>query len=268
MRAVVLIKSEPVLNSGKYPAILPVLTILWLLLCIGAGAQDSGNGTSSETPSVTRTDISSAMADLTKDKTFHYTEGSLDEPIWLMWLRSKIAQWWQRWKMSAPGPMSENVGRTVAYSVTVLAILLAVGWLVVRLVAGPKGLFKRKTSNGAVGDQEGGWFDTGIAEATKLASSGNFKEALSALFRALLKGLDKTGWISYQKGRASRAYLRHLRRSDLLYPLFRDFLWRFELAFYREVTPREDDWEYLYDVYGRLAKTVNELPIPILTGKR
>jgi hypothetical protein len=208
------------------------------------------------------------MADLTKDKAFQYTEGSLDEPVWLMWLRSKIAQWLQRWRMSAPSPMFEDVGRTVAYSVTVLAIVLAVVWLVIRLVGNPKGLFKKKTANGSAAGQEGGWFDAGIAEATRLASSGNFKEALSMLFRALLKGLDRTGWISYQKGRASRAYLRQLRRSDMLYPLFRDFLWRFELAFYREVTPREDDWEYLYVVYGRLAKTVNELPIPILTGKR
>jgi hypothetical protein len=74
------------------------------------------------------------------------------------------------------------------------------------------------------------------------------------LLRTTLKGLDSVGWIRYRDSAGSRLYLRQLRRSAELYPLFRDFLGRFEVAYYRKQTPDEDDWTFMYDKYRDLAR--------------
>ena len=220
----------------------------------GAYAQDS-----SKDVSVTREEVLNKLAELASSREYVYTEHALEEPIWIQWVKEHLKRFFER-RREGWFSLKELLSfRVLSWVIAFLVLCGAVVWLV-------KFYLHRLGSRiGAAGSLEksgepgyGVWGETGACLAMDLASQGRFREAVSQLFRSLLKGLDNLGWIVYQQGRASRAYLRQLRKSEKLYPLFRDFLWRFELAYYRQDSPTPDDWGYLYDRYVKTAQAASE----------
>jgi hypothetical protein len=136
-------------------------------------------------------------------------------------------------------------------------LILILAFLVMRLTGfgrkGKSGFIIAGTGNGD--PALGAWSEGNIRKAMEYAASGLYRNAISVLFRSALQGLDESGWIRYRKSGASRAYLRQLRKSENLYPLFRDMLYRFEIAYYKNDETFAEDWNQLLGIYQNLAKT-------------
>lgn len=203
--------------------------------------------------------ISEAVATLSASGDYTYEEATFEDPAWLRRFKAWVARMGDRWESSPLNPR-----RTTPYSLVGVVLLLllvvgAAGLLLTRVMAAEP--FRPRGSGGLVGGEAGGagrWEEADESRAAELAASGRLREAVSALFASLLRGLDSSGWIRYRRGRASRAYLRQLRRSAELYPLFRDFLGRFEIVYYRKGDPDQDDWRFLRGVYVNLAHVAAE----------
>jgi hypothetical protein len=245
--------------------IIPAFAFFLLLLAwIAPASFAQSESTSATEPAIDRVAISTVMSDLTQGDTYKYPDTALEDSL--------IVQWIRAWLHRLNSPMQAGgftvtarwVLMSVFLSLLVIALIVVLTLVIVRMVRMQSGI--RMGLAGELGGMEGiplgEWGELGGAKATELAGAGNLKAAISLLFQALLKGLDKTGWVRYQRGVASRTYLRQLRKSDQLYPLFRDFLWRFELAYYRELVPSQDDWHFLYTTYGKVAAAVHEIPAP------
>ncbi len=208
-----------------------------------------------EKSGISREVVDAAIARLSAEQEYQYDERALDDPVWLTALRRWFRSLLERWGES---PVSDAESRGFA----VLGIILAAALIILMLFlyvprvlcwTGPES--KNLFGEGLAGEGEGAgmWGETGVGRAVDLAASGMLREAVSLLFRSTLRGLDNMGWIRYRKSAASRLYLRQLRRSEDLYPLFRDLLRRFELAYYSKDTPDQDDWMFLYSKYRDLA---------------
>jgi hypothetical protein len=243
-----------------------ILAIAVFTLCFAFAAaviSAEGDNSAPQKNSIDRTKIDDAMAELTSGEKYKYPETALEESALTQWIKG----WLQKLNMPMhAGGITLTPGLLVVSLLLSLAVIVAIFVIVIIVIrvvryqnrgkAGKKG--EAGVTNGAMGE----WGDLGVSKALEMASTGNFKGAISVLFQAMLRGLDMTGWVSYRRGVASRTYLRQLRKSDQLYPLFRDFLWRFELAYYREAVPSQDDWQYLYTTFGKVASVVNEMPMP------
>jgi hypothetical protein len=248
--------------------VLHILLLMLLAICLPGILPGQDELSSGQSISITRESIKSALGELTQGDQYRYPESSLYDPPWVQVMNSWIRMIRERWSVRSGFEGSREASTAVALSIAALGVVLFLVWLITMIAM--RRMEKASGASGTAGEAEAGtgtWGEFGLNAAIDAARAGNLREAVSRLFRSLLRGLDGSGWINYQKGKASRVYLRQLRRSDELYPLFRDFLWRFELAYYRERTPGEDDWRFLYDTFNRMARAANEHPGPSMSRK-
>jgi len=244
-----------------------ILLVLSLFVATPALAQDGGNAGSSR---LDERSVQEAMAHLTEGDRYTYDETTLEEPIWLLRIKEWFKNLRERWDRSPGSIVSEldPVDILLILSVVVVVIVLLI--LLPRIIEwGVRG--SREGASGGAGGMEGlagVWGEAEARRALELASGGMLREAVSVLLRTTLKGLDSVGWIRYRDSAGSRSYLRQLRRSADLYPLFRDFLGRFEVAYYRKETPDQDDWAFMYEKYRDLARVAVAVRSPsyILRG--
>jgi len=252
--------------SRRVAIVLPLL--LALFLSLAAAAVAAAGDDAPESYPLTKQGVEDALADLTSGDRYKYDESVLDDPAWLLRLR----EWFDgliRRLIGGPSP-AVGIGGFRMISTIIIAALLTlmgvlllmrIGWSPARQGAGAdSGVFD---VNGL-----GSWSDADVRKATELASAGLFREAVSTLFRSALKGLGDLGWIRYRSSGGSRSYLRQLRRSADIYPLFRDLLGRFEVAYYRKVTPDEDDWSFMFGAYENLARAAVVNPPPSHSERR
>lgn len=188
---------------------------------------------------------------------YSYREGSLEDPPWVTAFRNWLKRVQDRWNSSG-GPAGDsirlfNIWIAVSFVVLVLVVLYFIARILGFKFVGKQDPVKIAIENGDV--LIGTWGEEGARKAIEFASAGKFRDAISLLFRSSLRGLDHSGWIRYRKSGGSRHYLRQLRVSESLYPLFREMLGRFEIAFYKNDQTYEDDWTFLYDKYQDLART-------------
>lgn len=245
--------------------ICPVLIVIMLMIFAGAAWSQESVDTEvvdTEVGDITAESVEESLQTLTADGEYEYEEDRLDEPEWLLALQEWLNDLGQRWR---GGPVSFlNRGGFAMFGL-ILVIVLALLVLLFILIR----LFGRSYESGIGGRRfegemeiTGKWGESGAEKATELASTGNYREAVSVLFRATLAGLDSLGWIRYRKSNASRQYLRQLRRSAELYPVFRDLLWKFEVAYYRKDTPDSEDWSFMYDRYKSLVEVATSIRPP------
>jgi hypothetical protein len=247
----------------------PTAFLALMLAVLASGLSAAGEVSSRGWSTIDRPAISRAMSELTQGKQYKYTESALEDPVWVRWFRNWYQRLVERWSQG-PGLAGVGSGTVILISIAAVSVIFLIAFLVIGFLNRRVDFGMRIPGElaGLDGHLTGAWGEAGVAGALQTAASGNLREGISMLFRSLLRGLDNSGWISYQKGKASRAYLRQIRRSDTLYPLFRDFLLRFELAYYRELAPSQEDWHFLYDTYGRVAKLAGETPAPSYMRKR
>lgn len=201
---------------------------------------------------VSRESIDSALRASIESGDYIYAEEDMSDPEWLL----KLQDWFRK--------MDEAIGTTSALG---MGLVQAIGFIVLIIIVIAMAMIvaqrwsidsriraeKTELENLAGDELLGKWGGNSFEKAQELAKSGKFRDAISYLLMSLLFGLDKSGWIRFRKGGPSRFYLRQLRRSESLYPLFRDFLWKFELAYYREDVTYSDDWDYLKGIYENIA---------------
>ncbi len=228
------------------------LSLVSVIFAGSAVAQDENNTASG---GITESSIENTLARLNADGTYSYDEMSLDDHPWVQ----RIREWWRNLHSRlATGPITglDSEGAIVISVILIVTVIALI--LIVFLVR-----FGRRYSGSETGLIEGfngepmgmgSWGEVDAGKARELAASGMFRDAISLLFRSALKGLSNLGWIRYRSSGASRSYLRQLRRSTDLYPLFREFLGRFEVAYYRKERTDKDDWTFLIGVYENLAR--------------
>lgn len=215
-------------------------------------------------------DVESTIAELNSDGTYTYDETALDDPPWLL----RIKEWWrnflQRFLYNPPDDPENANMRTFSYLLIGAIILLFFILFLYKLLGKSYTGVGEGSAAGVNGefDIPGSWGDTGATKASELAASGQFREAISVLFKSALRGLSNVGWINYRSSDGSRMYLRQLRRSADLYPVYRDFLGFFEVAYYRKGNPTDGDWRYLFESYGNLARIASTNPPRIPSGNR
>ncbi len=241
------------------------LVALIVLALISSVALADEKTASAAPAGLDREAVEDTLSGLLATGMYDYDESDLENPTWMVWFRDRIRRLDEMWENS-PLPRA-GAGVYSVFGVVLAAVFLgsALAMLLSRIFGGGRPRLGIQVA-GEGGNEQGvfaGWSEGGARDALDLASAGKLREASSILFGSLLGSLNDSGWIRYRKGRPSRAYLRQLRRSDLLYPLFRDFLWRFELAYYRKGEPSGDDWEFLYDSYRNLANTTRKVRPPV-----
>jgi hypothetical protein len=246
------------------------ITVLFLTATASLMLAAPGRLPAQDEPGAPRTSITEEQVNDTVDALvgegdYKYNIDEVEDPTWLVWLTEMLRKLDERWQNS---PLNSH-GRMSAFGIlglflVVLIVITSIGMVFSRVfgASGRRRISTGETETGFDWVSPDGWSDAGSRKAAELAASGRLREASSLLFRALLHGLDSSGWIRFHKGRASRAYLRQLRRSDQLYPLFRDFLWCFEQAFYRKQEPSGEDWEFLHSSYQSLSNTARNLRPP------
>ncbi len=257
-------------SSRKYAIILLLLVILLLMAGPMFAQDESATGTPEKVSPTPRTSITESIIDgslhrLMSEGVYDYDEGLIDDPPWLLRLKEMWRNFRQR-LANNPVTSSGYIGSTSMSIIMVVAILvLIVVLFLFRTFGSPYGRAGIVGQGAADGDLDmpGVWSEAGMMDATKLAAAGNFRDAISVLFKSALKGLGNLGWIRYRKSGGSRAYLRQLRRSAELYPVYRDFLGRFEVAYYRKDYPGDEDWQFMIDRYGDLARLAASNPPPM-----
>jgi len=228
-----------------------LLTLTWVCGVTGTFAQDEKG------PERLDADrVQSAMDGLLAGDRYYYDPGILDDPPWLV----KLKDWFNSFQNSMGGGALQNLsfGDPLVISIIVaIAVIMLILFVVIRRLSAGRGLAMNAAGDGEFGELDAfeAWGDLDSGKARDLASQGQFTEACSVLFRSALKGLGKSGWIRYRQSGASRHYLRQLRKSAELYPLYRDLLGRFEVAFYRKDVADENDWTFMLGVYENLAKS-------------
>jgi hypothetical protein len=233
------------------------LTSAWSM-ALGAVDGDSENGPGK----VDRERVEEAVASIASTGEYAYKEATFEDPVWLRKVWDWIRRLNERWE-SSPLNSPRTPFSFIGIALLLLLVVGAAGLLLTR-VMGADGSGLRASGDGEVREAgaAGVWERAEVDRAAELASAERFREAVSALFGSLLRGLDSSGWIKYRHGRPSRAYLRQLRRSAELYPHFRDFLARFEIAYYRKGEPDSEDWQFLRGVYGNLARVAADTAPP------
>ncbi|MCX6646046.1 MAG: hypothetical protein NTY09_06785 [bacterium] len=199
--------------------------------------------------------ISSIITGDGADK-YTYKEGSLEEAQWVTFLRNWLSSLQNRLHSSGSTPILPFIPIEFWYSIGLVLLVIGIGFLVMRFLG--IGFFRKRliAAAGTINGEflPGTWGEEGAKKAMEYASEGKYRHAISVLFRSTLQGLDDSGWIRYRKSGASRRYLLQLRKSDEIYPLFRDMLGRFEIAYYKNDEAYPDDWSFLYNKYHDLAK--------------
>jgi len=200
--------------------------------------------------------VRTSLDELIATDRYTYDPGILDDPPWL----AKIKEWWKNFSnRSGIGILDGlTLGSPLVISIIVgiVVFVMFIFVLIRRMGAGRRLGFANSNTDEINGlDAFEAWGDLDSGTARDLASQGRFKEACSVLFRSALKGLGKSGWIKYRTSGGSRQYLRQLRRSEELYPLYRDLLGRFEVAYYRKDIADETDWTFMLGIYENLAKS-------------
>ena len=251
----------------KSPSMVRRYTIeLLVLLALGAAvfpsvAQSQETDDSAGT-GITAERVDSALDGLLAGGDYNYDEQTLDEPQWLISLRQWMDDLGQRWGGSPISFMKGGGISLFGYLLILILALLVLVFVLMRLLGGPSRLAIDGLGVERGADIAGTWSDSGAQKAVELASLGNFREAASMLFKSSLRGLDSLGWIRYRTSSASRQYLRQLRRSAELYPVFRDLLGRFEVAYYRKSMPDHTDWSYMYERYHSLVEVATSIKPP------
>ncbi|MFH1675459.1 MAG: hypothetical protein ABIC40_00440 [bacterium] len=217
---------------------------------------------------IDRPAVVNALAEVSQGDEYIYEDSSLDDPAWLIFLRDWLRSMSERWSDS---PIAAGMGSMVfLMSMLVFTSLVVIGIIVLShttIFHPNRNLLLKSPESPDDFFFADNWIDAGLNRAEELISSGKNREAISILFNAVLVGLDRTGWIRFHKSVPSRTYLRQLRRSAEIYPLFRDLLWRFEVAYYGKDNPENSDWEYVRGKYSSLAKTAIEIKPPSYMGK-
>lgn len=104
---------------------------------------------------------------------------------------------------------------------------------------------------------------THLAEAHRLAAAGAHREALRALFRAVLLSLDRAGLIRYRPPATNREYVRELHaRSPDLSALLGGLADRYELAWYGGRPAGEADWASGLELATRLLEAAGREAVP------
>jgi len=248
---------------GRTLIISPVLFLLLVTNVSGLHAQASGEEFTSPVEPAT---ISRIMTELTSSGEYMYVKEDYEDPQWLQWFRTRIREFFEGWRPD--NEASSGIGIITFVIIMLLAVGIMAGAFLFERAIGGRRRYGAENNGGSIPDYEnpGGWGEDAARMATDLASSGRLRDAISVLFKSSLRGLDNSGWIRYRQSTASRAYLRQLRRSDTLYPIFRDLLSRFEVAFYRNDVTDEGDWEYLLNKYRNLSQTAEAAgPGPIIS---
>lgn len=235
-------------------------------LCVSAQEDKADSASLSK---ITRETVSQALAGLTADGAYEFGRDEAEDPSWLLYIKNWMKRIDDMWTNSPMAGGQVATFSAIGALLVIILVISALALVMTRIFGGERRRFLLAGKGKNVEDPSllGDWVAGGAQKALEYASGGKIKEATSILFRTLLQGLDNAGWIRFRKGRGSRAYLRQLRRSEQLYPLFRDFLWRFELAYYRKGTPGTDDWEILYGCYQDLFNTAKDLRPPAYMRK-
>lgn len=212
---------------------------------------------------IDRPTIDSALQTLTESGDYVYEESDLREPEWLLNLRD----WLHRFDERLRSPLARS-GIAISAVIGTLLTLIILTAVFIAIWNQSKNLIRWKNRNDVNGDVKletlGAW-GKNLSGVYTMAGAGHFRDAISGLFISLLTGLDDSGWIRFRRGGPSRMYLRQLRRSDELYPLFRDFLWKFELSYYRGDIPDENDWNSMMGIYENIARHASSnRPPPIV----
>jgi hypothetical protein len=263
-----------------YAKIVIVLTVLlFLILVLPVAGQESTStpesGVTSINPEpesassgVTADRVHDSLERLTQGDKYDYSEGSLDDPPWVLafkdWLRNLMSRW-----QSSP-MTSAAQGEWTRFAIILSCAILLVGAAIFLLQLMGRGFGTSRSAITAAGINnipERTWGEEVSKYALELASGGKFRDAVSVLFKSTLKSLDNMGWIKYRQSVGSRGYLRQLRKSAELYPLFRDLLGRFEVAYYAKEQANEDDWNFIYGKYRSLAETAGAVNSPITIKK-
>jgi hypothetical protein len=252
------------LESPKMPERLEKILVVAAIIvaAMSAGAVWSQDAEEPESSGITEARIENALQELTADGEYDYEESSLDEPQWLLAMQEWFGGLMSRWGESPANRIIRTRFQMFGIVLVLLLAILVLVFILMRLFGrsyGPRG------EGGAFDkgmEAMGAWGDGSAKKASELASMGNYRDAVSVLFRSSLIGLDNLGWIKYRTSSASRFYLRQLRRSAELYPVFRDFLQRFEVAYYRKETPDSDDWTFLFDQYHSLVEVATSVRPP------
>jgi hypothetical protein len=215
-------------------------------------------------------DVESVVSRLASGDEYKYDESTLDDPPWLL----RLKEWWRNFRQRmGSGPMNNldfEGMTTVSFIIVAVVVVLIFGVFLYRMLERRYGSSIAGSGEGSDGEfgNIGAWGDTGVSKATEIAATGMFRDAISVLFKSALRGLSNVGWINYRSSGGSRIYLRQLRRSAEIYPIYRDFLSRFEVAFYRKDSADEQDWSYMYETYGNLARTASANPAKVPTRNR
>lgn len=240
--------------------ILLITTILGLSGFIKSHAETKDLSEGENAPPISRESIASALLELTEKK-YQYKESDLEVSELTRWFREWLRKLSEKRNAGEQSEQSRLIMLIIFLSLAVIVltslvaiILLLSGWLQKGHV--PSDRYQNRENDFFSLKGKGAWHEAGIIKAKEIAQQGRFREAISFLFNSLLRGLDSAGWIKFQKGQPSRLYLRQLRKSEELYPLFRDFLWLFELAYYREQIVTRESWENLLESYSRIAGTM------------
>ena len=239
-----------------------------IAIAISAGPVWSQDDMESVSTGITAEKIENSLEELTADGEYVYEESTLDEPEWLLAFQEWFGNLGRQWGGSPLNLLNRGGFQLFGMVLVLILAMLVLVFILMRL-------FGRSYGPGSEGmafekgmESMGAWGDAGVNKARELASTGNYREAVSVLFRASLNGLDNLGWIKYRTSSASRQYLRQMRRSAELYPVFRDFLQRFEVAYYRKDAPDSDDWSFLYDQYHSLAEVATSVRPPAYMQRR
>lgn len=234
-----------------------ILIFLFLLqiLTVAAYALSEEDATESGVRKTTVDEtIGTILAEEGAEK-YSYREGSLEEAQWMTVIRNWLRSMQSRFK-SGGAPIFPAISFGVLISIGIVLGLLILGFFAMRFLG--IGFFGKPTQV-LLGTENGDflpgtWGEEGARKAMELASTGMYRNAISVLFKSTLQGLDESGWIRYRKSGGSRRYLLQLRRSEDMYPLFRDMLRRFEIAYYKNDDTFADDWSFIYGKYQDLAK--------------
>lgn len=250
---------------GKFGTPL-LFSVLFLLTALPAFSQDAATGETVHR--IDRQAVANALDEVSKGDEYVYDDRTLDDPAWLIALRDWLRNLSERWSNS---PFSGGMGSlTLLLSMLVFTSLAVIGIIVLSHTTifhpNRNPLLKSPASSDEFFLADN-WTDAGLNRAEEFMAKGKNREAISILFNAILVGLDRTGWIRFHKSVPSRTYLRQLRRSAEIYPLFRDLLWRFEIAYYGKDNPESADWEYVRGKFSDLAKTACEMKPPSYMGK-
>lgn len=207
--------------------------------------------------------ISSAAERAKADEILSRREfGGVTQPTWLDKLRQRINEWIWRILDRTLGHVIDHplLGNILVWVVIAAAIIVAAVLLYRR--------FTRRASEEEKLEEEeerrpAGW-QTWAQQASAAAGRGDFREALRCSYWAAIYRLEMFGLWRPDPARTPREYLRAMPEAHSKRPPLVGITRQFELAWYAQRTPTQQDFEHSAE---ELEKLGCQLPSTKATGK-